>query len=367
MTEVIIMAAIMLPVYLVINLTPYLTRKTESFGVSIPESIYNTKLLKEMRKKYLIMMILLSILSTFLLLLSGFVFNLTENIIATIIIVGLTIYLIISFLIYLYFHRQMKSIKNKTAWSKSKPQRTVISTQFHSKKLTFSNFWFIISFLFILITAVITLYFYQQIPDKIPMNYNFSGEVTNSASKSYLTVFFMPIMQTFMTLLFMGINIIIAKAKQQVSAEDPETSVKRNVIFRRKWSAFLIISGVTLTAFFSVLQFTMIFALDEKIAMITGIIFTLGIVVGSIGMAINTGQGGSRIKLDSTNSDHTIDRDEDEFWKLGMFYFNKNDPTIFLEKRFGIGWTNNWAHPVSWILIIGILLIAVGLPLLFTL
>lgn len=32
-----------------------------------------------------------------------------------------------------------------------------------------------------------------------------------------------------------------------------------------------------------------------------------------------------------------IDRDDDQYWKLGMFYFNKNDSTLFLEKRFGVG------------------------------
>ncbi|HLQ71389.1 MAG TPA: DUF5808 domain-containing protein [Bacillota bacterium] len=39
---------------------------------------------------------------------------------------------------------------------------------------------------------------------------------------------------------------------------------------------------------------------------------------------------------------------------------------MFLEKRFGIGWTCNFAHPVSWFFIIGILVIAAGIPILLS-
>ena len=39
-----------------------------------------------------------------------------------------------------------------------------------------------------------------------------------------------------------------------------------------------------------------------------------------------------------------------------MFYVNSDDPSIFVEKRFGIGYTLNFAHPVSWLILgLGIL------------
>ncbi|MDY0407541.1 DUF5808 domain-containing protein [Paracerasibacillus soli] len=56
-----------------------------------------------------------------------------------------------------------------------------------------------------------------------------------------------------------------------------------------------------------------------------------------------------------------LQHDDDQYWKLGIFYFNKNDPSIFIEKRFGIGWTNNWAHPLSWIIFGGIIFIAIAI------
>lgn len=50
--------------------------------------------------------------------------------------------------------------------------------------------------------------------------------------------------------------------------------------------------------------------------------------------------------MDDKNKNH---------WKLGIFYFNPNNKSIFVPKRLGLGWTINFAHPFSWIIIFIIL------------
>lgn len=44
-------------------------------------------------------------------------------------------------------------------------------------------------------------------------------------------------------------------------------------------------------------------------------------------------------------------------WKAGVFYVNPDDPALFVPKRFGIGYTLNFAHPLSW-LILGLSILA---------
>ncbi|WP_367118586.1 DUF5808 domain-containing protein [uncultured Chryseobacterium sp.] len=34
-------------------------------------------------------------------------------------------------------------------------------------------------------------------------------------------------------------------------------------------------------------------------------------------------------------------------WKFGLFYFNKEDKRLFPPKRYGFGWTVNFANPFS--------------------
>lgn len=49
-------------------------------------------------------------------------------------------------------------------------------------------------------------------------------------------------------------------------------------------------------------------------------------------------------------------------WKLGLFYYNKEDKRLFPPKRWGFGWTVNFANPLSVIvfLIILALFILIG-------
>lgn len=353
--------AMMIPIFIPLIFIPFWTRKTESFGVSIPEEAYHRPDIKKMRQKYAWTNAIVAIIIT-----AVFWFGAAghdEDFIAALFAILIFVFIAVSFAVYLIFHKQMKELKNNNQNWTRKPQLVTIDTGFRSQKLAHSNYWFIIPFLISILSIVLTLTNYQHIPDRYPMQYNFSGEVTTWANKSYRTVLLMPIMQVYLTLLFLFINTIISKAKQQVSAANPEESIRQNIVFRRRWSLFTIIMGTGLITIFMLNQLSLMYHINHQLLMIAPLVFTIGIVVVSIILSITTGQGGSRITVKTGGENGTvIDRDDDRYWKLGMFYFNKNDPAIFLEKRFGIGWTNNWAHPLSWIIVLAILLLAFGLP-----
>ena len=87
------------------------------------------------------------------------------------------------------------------------------------------------------------------------------------------------------------------------------------------------------------------------IILLTTIIFTV--------VSYKIGQGGKNIKINK--EDKEIYRDDDKNWILGNFYYNKKDPSIFIEKRVGIGWDVNLGNPIGLIIMILplVLLIAV--------
>lgn len=56
-------------------------------------------------------------------------------------------------------------------------------------------------------------------------------------------------------------------------------------------------------------------------------------------------------------------RDEIEEYrkkKGKFFYYNKEDSNFLVPKAFGIGWTVNWANPITWVFV----LVIVGIVLL---
>src|SRR5260370_14802540 len=66
----------------------------------------------------------------------------------------------------------------------------------------------------------------------------------------------------------------------------------------------------------------------------------------------------SRTKT-STSADRgstdAVFRDDDQYWSGGVFYNNPDDPALFVPKRFCLGWTLNFGHPRSTLLLIGVL------------
>ena len=46
---------------------------------------------------------------------------------------------------------------------------------------------------------------------------------------------------------------------------------------------------------------------------------------------------------------------------MGMFYYNPNDVQVVVPKRWGFGFTFNFAHPISWLLGGGLILVPVFL------
>ncbi len=60
------------------------------------------------------------------------------------------------------------------------------------------------------------------------------------------------------------------------------------------------------------------------------------------------------------------DRTPDQCWRAGMFYVNRTDPAVLVEKRFGIGYTLNFGRPAAWLLL-GLILASAAIPLVIAL
>ncbi len=110
-------------------------------------------------------------------------------------------------------------------------QEVVISTAFRKEKLTYSNLWFLISLFLTVGLIIYSIINYHLLPDQIPMQYSFSGEVTRSAEKSYLSILMVPAFQFFLIGVFIFSNSMIQLAKQQIDQSNPKLSLKRNSTF----------------------------------------------------------------------------------------------------------------------------------------
>jgi uncharacterized membrane protein len=82
-----------------------------------------------------------------------------------------------------------------------------------------------------------------------------------------------------------------------------------------------------------------------------------------IGTLVLAGQGGTR-RASAPRKTVIGDRSPDHCWKGGLFYVNRRDHAILVEKRMGIGYTLNFGNPWSWLLLGTVLAIPFGIHLL---
>ena len=58
-----------------------------------------------------------------------------------------------------------------------------------------------------------------------------------------------------------------------------------------------------------------------------------------------------------SESDKKMNKDDDRYWKGGLFYYNPQDPSIFVEQRFGVGWTVNFGNKTAMFSFIGFIIL----------
>jgi uncharacterized membrane protein len=195
---------------------------------------------------------------------------------------------------------------------------------------------------------------WQRIPARLVMHWGVDGQPDRWASRSPGTVFFplllAPVILLAMTLLVYG----MAHWVRPIYAGGLEGEHESR--FRRTASIVLLAVEYWIAVLFSWLAIRPLLPIAWQrppaiLAVLPGLI-----AVTAAAVLMWLGQGGSRISpvqqpgLDTAKP--VGDRTEDRFWKLGIFYFNRDDPAVMVEKRFGVGYTVNFAHPVAWVIIL---------------
>jgi uncharacterized membrane protein len=83
------------------------------------------------------------------------------------------------------------------------------------------------------------------------------------------------------------------------------------------------------------------------------LLFMALVLGGTAVFAVRVGLSDKTVTEVEVTSEAVTDYDEDKHWVGGIFYVNRNDPSIFVEKRFGVGWTLNFANPIGYLIVLG--------------
>ena len=358
---------------LLMGVTPYINRRDIPFGVSIPVTDKTKEVVNAQKKSYLFINLGIAIIINIGIFLYGqFKPNIPEEKLVYLCIVSLFIMLGISLVTYVLKHNELKKYKQTLSLEMKQTKKIVVDLSFRDEKLIFPTSYLVgINLAFVLVTVLLTVFNYQNIPDKLVTQWDFNMNPTTITEKTWGSVMMIPAMQVFITIVMAISNQAYLSAKQQIDGKNPTASSTKSKKFRRQSSLLnLVISILTQLLFVSIQLVTVFESISPKVVMILSLVFTILIIGLVLWFSLYYGQSGDRLKTIEINEEEApkgniITGDDDENWKLGMFYFNKQDPSFWVEKRMGVGMTFNLAKWQSWAFLIGVIVLPLLLVFLF--
>jgi len=167
---------------------------------------------------------------------------------------------------------------------------------------------------------------YAELPEKYPVHWGFSGQADGWVEKSVVSL---------LTPALVGLGVM---ALITANAWLFEKSPKEERRAAAPWMVGLLWALGWL--------FALVVLLPVMTTSVWMILMPVVVIVGlAIKMSIHTSRGAVAPR---------------ECWKMGIFYFNPEDPDLMVEKRNGLGYTLNFAHRASWWIMGGLLVLVLA-------
>jgi uncharacterized membrane protein len=191
----------------------------------------------------------------------------------------------------------------------------------------------------LLLLALYARSHWDQIPDRFPVHFGFHGPdrwVTRSPRAVYGLIVLNGLLCGLMLMTRYGLRHGSRRVAIDGAPAQAEARFRRIITWLLVAAEYLMVM-LTWAILFSSPQGVFVFGIGMLVLTVV-LVFVL----------MRMGQGGSRLAPGSPGGDRT----PDACWKWGMFYVNPSDPALFVEKRFGIGYTVNFGNRWSWIFLV---------------
>ena len=344
---------------------PYLLKPTIVFGVTIPDT--NTKNLSLLSFKRIYSSLVLGFGGIALI---GFliwqaVSTVNEESIVLFAVATQLALLFLSMILYFLFHAKTSRLKREQQWGTNLKQVRITDLAIRSADEMLPWYIYIVPIVITLGLISYTIIQYENLPNLIPTHWGIDGQPDAFSEKTIISAIALPLILLIMQGMMLAINEMTKKSGIKISATNRKRSRAQQLSFRKytSWLLFATTSFVTI-----LLAFLQLAIIHEEIgnpsilfALPIGFLLLIFIMTGIY--AFKVGQSGSRLEVEVVDEDDVegiTNYDDDQYWKLGIFYVNKNDPSIFVEKRFGVGWSINFGNPTGYfIMFVPILLILI--------
>ncbi|WP_375105774.1 DUF1648 domain-containing protein [Lysinibacillus fusiformis] len=267
--------------------------------------------------------------------------------------------LTVSMGLYWVYHQKISALKRQEQWGVNLKQVRAVDLTARSRDEMLPWSFFAVPLVISGFLIIYTILHYDQMPANIAVHWGPSGEADAWKSKTYLTAISLPLVMLMMQFMMWGITDSIKRSAIKIAVNRKEESLEDQLKTRKFMSWQILLVSYAITVLLTVLQLSNIYpSMTVGYKLLPLFVLFLAVVVGSLLIYV-VKKRKYRVRYEKNIDSQVMDVDEDRYWKGGLIYMNRQDPSVFVEKRFGVGWTMNLANPRGYIVI--------GLPFLLLL
>lgn len=218
------------------------------------------------------------------------------------------------------------------------------------------GFW--LSLLAIVLTVSVIAAQWDAIPAEFAVHFDASGEADSWASKSLGGVFGLSVVN-FLLLVVLAVAVvpysrwpIYARTDTSEVGKQATGWVVAAMVTAMGWFTLVLGAGLSL------LQLTLVLPSWQTYTTAAIVLLVVVSIGGCIGMIVYVLRGLGQIRVSQPRA---IPRADNSHFKGGMFYYNPDDPAVFVDKRDGVGVDLNYARWQAKAYLGGLLALIAGL------
>jgi len=220
------------------------------------------------------------------------------------------------------------------------------------------------SFAALLAAIGLTMWRYPQLPASIPTHWDIAGRANGWMTKGIVSVAFPLVMMGLMQGLCLWLLVGIAQVPERLPRERVDEYRVARERYLRMWAVWTNLMQLAMVLVFGGIVWASLFGVESQARGATPPgMFALFIGIGALLLSLPwliVKVLRHRAELREIVGPGAIESlAPTEGWLWGSIYYNRSDPSVWVEKRLGIGWTLNMARPASWVFFALVL----GLPI----
>lgn len=249
-------------------------------------------------------------------------------------------------------NNRIRAAKTAGGWYEGLRQGIAVDTELRTDPPRFPWLWLAPALTVTVVTVVIGVISYPSMPEILAVHYSAQGVPNRLVEKSVGTAFSLVFVQIGVTALLVGLAAAIFRSSR------PDLDPAHPLGSARWHREYMSLGAKALLGLVAMIDVGMLgsslLMWTRTVTSWTPLVVVVPILTAAL-VAVIVLARNNRARDEDEEDTGLTHRDDDTFWRGGLFYINREDHALLIPRRFGLGWTLNFGNPKAAMLLAGVI------------